>query len=61
MAAAEKAVALDPNDAGNHWILGHVLAYERRWAESDAEFATALETGSEQRRRLGHADRTLWC
>ena len=40
---AEKAVALDPNDAGNHWILGYVLAHERRWPESDAAFTTALE------------------
>ena len=40
---AEKAVALDPNDAGNHWVLGHVLAYERRWPEAEAELATALE------------------
>ena len=28
---AEKAVVLYPNDAGNHFILGHVPAYERRW------------------------------
>ena len=40
---AQRAVTLDPNDAGNRWVLGHVLAYERRWAESDAEFATAIE------------------
>jgi len=39
---AEKAVALDPNDAGNHWVFGHVLGYERRWPESDAEFAAAF-------------------
>lgn len=40
---AEKAVALDPNDAGNHWVLGYVLAHERRWPEADALFAAALE------------------
>jgi TolB-like protein/class 3 adenylate cyclase len=40
---AQNAVRLDPNDAGNHWVLAHVLAYERRWAESDAEFAAAIE------------------
>jgi TolB-like protein/class 3 adenylate cyclase len=40
---AERAVALDPNDAGNRWVLGHVLAYEQRWPESDAEYAVALE------------------
>jgi tetratricopeptide (TPR) repeat protein len=35
-------VRLDPNDAGNRWVLAHMLAYERRWAESDAEFAAAI-------------------
>ena len=32
---AEKAVALDPNDADCRWVLGQVLAYERRWPEAD--------------------------
>ena len=41
VAAAEKAVALDPNDAANHWHLGYVLAYERRWSESEAALETA--------------------
>ena len=40
---AEKAVVLDSNDAGCHWVLGYVLAHERRWPESDAQFAAALE------------------
>jgi TolB-like protein len=40
---AEKAVALDPNDAGCHWVLGHVMAHESRWAESDAQFKTTLD------------------
>ena len=40
---AERAVRLDPDDAGNHWVLGYLLAYERRWAESDAEFSAALK------------------
>jgi len=43
VAMAEKAVKLDPNDAGCRFVLGHLLAYERRWPASDAEFATALE------------------
>ena len=43
MEAAEKAVALDPNDAGNHTILAYMLAYERRWAESEKAFAVALQ------------------
>ncbi|MGH6893804.1 MAG: adenylate/guanylate cyclase domain-containing protein, partial [Dongiaceae bacterium] len=41
--SAEKAVALDPNDAGCRWVLGTLLAYERRWAESDEQYARALE------------------
>jgi tetratricopeptide (TPR) repeat protein len=40
---AEKAVTLDPNDAGCRWVLGMVLAHEQRWTESDAQFASALE------------------
>lgn len=42
LALAERAVSLDPNDAGCHAVLGLVLAYEFRWVESDAAFATAL-------------------
>jgi TolB-like protein/class 3 adenylate cyclase/Flp pilus assembly protein TadD len=40
---AEKAVMLDPNDAGSHWTLGHLLAHERQWEESDRAFAAAFE------------------
>jgi tetratricopeptide (TPR) repeat protein len=40
---ARKAVALDPNDANNHWILGHVLAYQRQWADCENAFARSLE------------------
>lgn len=43
VAMAEKAVALDPHDAGCRFILAHLLAYERRWPESDEQFAAALE------------------
>ncbi len=39
---AERAVALDPSDAGNQWVLGYVLAYEHRWREVDAAFKAAL-------------------
>jgi TolB-like protein/cytochrome c-type biogenesis protein CcmH/NrfG len=40
---ARKAVKLDPADSGCRWILGNILAYERQFAEADAEFAAALE------------------
>lgn len=40
---ARKAVAIDPNDAGCHWVLANLLAYERSFAEADAEFAKAFE------------------
>ncbi|MET3521379.1 TolB-like protein [Mesorhizobium abyssinicae] len=40
---ARKAVAIDPNDAGCRWVLANLLAYERRFAESDTEFAKAFE------------------
>ena len=40
---AEKAMEIDPNDAGNHSIRGYVLAHLGRWIESEAEFAKALE------------------
>ena len=42
VALAERAVVLDPNDAGCRWVLGHVLAFERRWPESDAAFEAAF-------------------
>lgn len=40
---ARKAVAIDPNDAGSRWILAYLLAYERSFSDSDAEFAKAVE------------------
>jgi TolB-like protein len=43
VALAERAVRLDPNDAGCRCVLATVLAYERRWSESDTQFAAALE------------------
>jgi tetratricopeptide (TPR) repeat protein len=36
-------VAIDPNDAGCHWVLANLLAYERCFDEADAGFAKAFE------------------
>ena len=52
VAAAEKAVALDPNDGDNHWNLGYVLAYERRWPEADAALETARKLNADSWRML---------
>jgi TolB-like protein/class 3 adenylate cyclase/Tfp pilus assembly protein PilF len=38
LAEAQRAVALDPNDAGNRWVRAIILGHERRFAEADAEF-----------------------
>jgi len=43
LATAQKAVALDPNDAGTRWVHGIILTHDRRWTEAEAEFAVALE------------------
>jgi TolB-like protein len=43
MAEAQRAVALDPTDAGNRWVLGIILGHERRWTESDAEFEATFK------------------
>jgi tetratricopeptide (TPR) repeat protein len=43
VAEAQRAVALDPNDAGNRWVLGVILGHEHRWAESDAEFEATFK------------------
>ena len=40
---ARTAVAIDPDDAGCRWVLGYLLAFERRFAEADVEFARAIE------------------
>ncbi|MEZ5831055.1 MAG: adenylate/guanylate cyclase domain-containing protein [Dongiaceae bacterium] len=40
---AELAVKLDPTDPGCRWMLGMMYAYERRFEESDREFAKAVD------------------
>jgi TolB-like protein len=39
---ARKAVTLDPDNSGCHWVLAYLLAYKRSFAEADAEFAKAI-------------------
>jgi TolB-like protein/class 3 adenylate cyclase/Flp pilus assembly protein TadD len=43
VAAAQKALALEPNDAGVRWVNAILLAHRSRWDESEAEFAIALK------------------
>jgi len=43
LAEAQRAVALDPNDAGNRWVLGIILGHECRWTESEAEFEATFK------------------
>ena len=51
---AEIAVALDLNDAACRSWLGYILAYERRWPESEAEFAVAAHLDP------NHAEALAW-
>ena len=50
--SAKKAVALDHDDSGAHWVLAWVLLYERLWEESAREFEIAL--------RLNPNDADAW-
>jgi TolB-like protein len=50
--SAKKAVALDPDDSGTHWVLAFVLLYERLWEDSEREYETAL--------RLNPNDADAW-
>jgi tetratricopeptide (TPR) repeat protein len=43
LAAAQRAVSLDPNDAHAHAILGDVLIYDRNSEEGATELAKALQ------------------
>lgn len=40
---AERAVELDPNDGGNHWVLAYLLSYERRWEECEQALRSAFQ------------------
>ncbi len=42
LASAMRAVELDPDDSGSHWVLASVLLYERRWDESAKEYELSL-------------------
>jgi TolB-like protein/class 3 adenylate cyclase len=46
LAAARRAIELDPNDAGAHAMLGTLLQRDRRWEEVESEFAIALKLDS---------------
>ena len=52
MVSAKRAVELDPNDSGTHWVLAYVLLCERRWDESAKEFEISL--------RLNPNDADVW-
>ncbi len=52
MASAKRAVELDPNDSGSHWVLAYVLLFERRWDESAKEIEISL--------RLNPNDAEAW-
>lgn len=52
MVTAKRAVELDPNDPGTHWVLAYVLLFESRWDESAKEFEISL--------RLNPNDADVW-
>ena len=42
LAAAERAVELDPQDSGAYWVLAFVQSYERQSAQANANFIKAI-------------------
>ncbi|HEY3149362.1 MAG TPA: BTAD domain-containing putative transcriptional regulator [Dongiaceae bacterium] len=42
-AAAQKALALQPNDAGVRWVNASLLARQRQWDRAEADYALALK------------------
>ncbi|QKC83480.1 adenylate/guanylate cyclase domain-containing protein [Mesorhizobium sp. NZP2077] len=52
MASARKAIELDPENSGTHWVLAFILLVERQWDESAKEFEISL--------RLNPNDADAW-
>ncbi|MEI9432224.1 adenylate/guanylate cyclase domain-containing protein [Mesorhizobium sp. Cs1299R1N3] len=52
MASATKAVELDPENSGTHWVLAFILLLERQWDESAKEYEISL--------RLNPNDADAW-
>ncbi|MBZ9673328.1 adenylate/guanylate cyclase domain-containing protein [Mesorhizobium sp. ES1-3] len=52
MASARKAVELDPDNSGTHWVLAFILLLERQWDESAKEYEISL--------RLNPNDADAW-
>ncbi|MES0171272.1 adenylate/guanylate cyclase domain-containing protein [Mesorhizobium sp. M0006] len=52
MASARKAVELDPENSGTHWVLAFILLLERQWDESAKEYEISL--------RLNPNDADAW-
>jgi TolB-like protein/class 3 adenylate cyclase/Flp pilus assembly protein TadD len=52
MVSAKRAVELDPEDSGAHWVLAFLLLFERRWDEAAKEFEISL--------RLNPNDADAW-
>jgi TolB-like protein/Tfp pilus assembly protein PilF len=52
MASARRAVELDPENSGTHWVFAYILLLERRWDESAKEYEISL--------RLNPNDADAW-
>lgn len=52
MASARKAIELDPENSGTHWVLAFILLLERQWDESAKEYEISL--------RLNPNDADAW-
>ena len=52
MASVKKALELDPENSGAHWVLAFILLYERRWEDLASEYEISL--------RLNPNDADAW-